>query len=36
MMVVSVDSAVPEHVLDALRAAPGIREARVVELPPLA
>ena len=35
MMVVSVDSAVPESVLDRLRAVPGIREARVVELPPL-
>jgi D-3-phosphoglycerate dehydrogenase len=35
MMVVSVDSPVPEEVLAALRAAPGIREARVVELPAL-
>ena len=35
MMVVSVDSPVPEVVLDQLRAIPGIREARVVELPPL-
>ncbi|HET6745412.1 MAG TPA: NAD(P)-dependent oxidoreductase, partial [Candidatus Limnocylindria bacterium] len=35
MMVVSVDSAVPDAVLERLRAVPGIREARVVELPPL-
>ena len=35
-MVVAVDSAVPEDVLDHLRGVPGIREARVVELPPLA
>ncbi len=35
MMVVSVDSQVPEAVLDHLRGVPGIREARVVELPPL-
>lgn len=35
MMVVSVDSPVPDAVLVGLRATPGIREARVVELPPL-
>jgi D-3-phosphoglycerate dehydrogenase len=35
MMVVSVDSPVPDAVLDGLRAVPGMREARVVELPPL-
>jgi D-3-phosphoglycerate dehydrogenase len=35
MMVVSLDSPVPEEVLVRLRAVPGIREARVVELPPL-
>jgi D-3-phosphoglycerate dehydrogenase len=35
MMAVSVDSAVPDAVLAELRAASGIREARVVELPPL-
>ena len=35
MMFVSVDSPVPEAVLDRLRGVPGIREARVVELPPL-
>jgi D-3-phosphoglycerate dehydrogenase len=35
MMVVSVDSAVPDAVLERLRAVPGMREARVVELPPL-
>jgi D-3-phosphoglycerate dehydrogenase len=35
MMVVSVDSQVPEAVLDHLRGVPGIREAQVVELPPL-
>jgi D-3-phosphoglycerate dehydrogenase len=34
-MVVSVDSAVPDPVLADLRATPGIREARVLELPPL-
>ncbi|MEP6468438.1 MAG: phosphoglycerate dehydrogenase [Chloroflexota bacterium] len=35
MMVVSVDSSVPEAVLDRLRAVPGMRDARVVDLPPL-
>jgi D-3-phosphoglycerate dehydrogenase len=35
MMVVSVDSAVPDPVLVALRAASGIREARLVEMPAL-
>jgi D-3-phosphoglycerate dehydrogenase len=35
-MVVSVDSAVPDPVLADLRATPGIREARLLELPPLA
>jgi hypothetical protein len=35
MMVVSVDSAVPDPVLAALRATSGIREARLVELPAL-
>ena len=35
MMVVSVDSPVSEEVLDQLRSVPGIREAQVVELPPL-
>ena len=35
MMVVSVDSPVPDAVLADLRAVSGIREARVVELPPL-
>jgi D-3-phosphoglycerate dehydrogenase len=34
MMVVSVDSPVPDPVLDQLRAVAGIRDARVVELPP--
>jgi D-3-phosphoglycerate dehydrogenase len=33
MMVVSVDSAVPDPVLAELRASPGIRDARVVALP---
>jgi D-3-phosphoglycerate dehydrogenase len=33
MMVVSVDSAVPDPVLDELRASPGIREARVLQVP---
>ena len=36
MMVVSVDSAVPDKVLERLRGVPGMREARMVELPPLA
>jgi D-3-phosphoglycerate dehydrogenase len=36
MMVVSVDSAVPDVVLSELRDTPGVREARVMELPPLA
>ena len=36
MMVVSVDSPLPDAVLAALSAVPGMREARVVELPPLA
>jgi len=36
MMVVSVDSAVPDTLLEALRATSGIREARVVGLPPTA
>ena len=36
MMVVSVDSPVSEEVLDQLRSVPGIREAQLVELPPLA
>ena len=35
MMVVSVDSAVPDPVLAELGASPGVREARVVELPAL-
>jgi len=35
MMVVSVDSPVPDAVLADLRSAPGIREARLVELPAL-
>jgi len=35
MMVVSVDSPVPEAVLDRLRAVFGMRDALVVELPPL-
>jgi hypothetical protein len=34
-MVVSVDSVVPDEVLERLRDVPGIRDARVVELPPL-
>jgi D-3-phosphoglycerate dehydrogenase len=35
MMFVSVDTPIPDAVLDALRAVPGIAEARVVELPGL-
>jgi D-3-phosphoglycerate dehydrogenase len=35
MMFVSVDTPIPEAVLEGLRAVPGIDEARVVELPPL-
>jgi D-3-phosphoglycerate dehydrogenase len=35
MMFVSVDTPIPETVLEDLRAVPGIAEAQVVELPPL-
>ncbi len=33
-MFVSVDEAIPDEVLDALRSVPGMIEARVVDLPP--
>jgi len=36
MMFVSVDQTIPDDVLEGLRAVPGMIEARVVELPPIA